>query len=89
MPDTALARAATEPTDRSMWPPMMTITMPMASTRMYEYWSTTLVRFSGLSSVPSVKNVNRATIATNAMKIPLWRRLRRKQILEVGRAGHD
>ena len=29
--------AATEPTDRSMWPATITITMPMARIRMYEY----------------------------------------------------
>ena len=31
---TAPMNAATEPTDRSMWPAMMTITMPMARIRM-------------------------------------------------------
>ena len=29
-------KAATEPTDRSMWPMMMTITMPIARIRMYD-----------------------------------------------------
>ncbi len=33
-PETAPMRATTEPTDRSMWPAMMIITMPIARIRM-------------------------------------------------------
>ena len=33
-PEQAPTNAATDPTDRSMWPAMMTITMPIARTRM-------------------------------------------------------
>ena len=32
--ETAPVSATTDPTDRSMWPPMITMTMPIASTRM-------------------------------------------------------
>ena len=34
MATTMPTNAATEPTDRSMWPAMITITMPMARIRM-------------------------------------------------------
>ena len=33
-PEHAPTKAATEPTERSMWPAMITITMPIARTRM-------------------------------------------------------
>lgn len=65
--DTAPVSATTDPTERSMCPPMITITMPMARIRMYEYCRTMLVRLPGASSTPSVRIANSAMIATNAM----------------------
>ena len=36
-PDIAPMNPAMEPTDRSMWPAMITMTMPIARTRMYPF----------------------------------------------------
>ena len=36
-PETAPTKAATEPTDRSMWPATITITMPIARIKMYPF----------------------------------------------------
>ena len=69
--ETAPVSATTDPTDRSMCPPMMTIIMPIARIRMYEYCRTMFVTLPGLSSTPSVRMVNSPTMATNATKIPL------------------
>ncbi len=69
-PEQAPTKAATEPTDRSMWPAMMTITMPIARTRMYPFCTTRLEMFCGRSRMPSVRNANSATTAISAMKMP-------------------
>jgi hypothetical protein len=58
--------ATTDPTDRSMCPAMITMTMPIASTRMYEYCRMMFVMLIGLSETPSVRIANRAMMATNA-----------------------
>ena len=47
--ETAPVSATTEPTDRSMCPAMITMTMPIARIRMYEYCRTMLVTFVGFS----------------------------------------
>jgi hypothetical protein len=49
-----------------MCPAMITRTMPIASTRMYEYWRTMFVMLPGLSETPSVRIANSATMTTNA-----------------------
>ena len=64
---TAPVSATTDPTDRSMCPPMMMITMPMARMRMYENCRTSVVMFRSLSSSPLVSTENSATISTKAM----------------------
>jgi hypothetical protein len=46
---------------------MMTMTMPIARIRMYEYCRTMLVRLPGESSTPSVRMAKSPMIATNAM----------------------
>ena len=58
-PEQAPTNAATEPTDRSMWPAMMTITMPIARTRMYPFCTTRFEMFCGRSRMPSVRIANR------------------------------
>jgi hypothetical protein len=45
---------------------MITMTMPIASTRMYEYCRTMLVMLPGLRSTPSVRTANNAMMATKA-----------------------
>ena len=40
--------------------------MPIARTRMYEYWRTMLVMLPGLSSTPSVRIAKSATMTTSA-----------------------
>ena len=64
--ETAPVSATTEPTDRSMCPPMIRMTIPIARTRMYEYWRTMLVMLPGLSSTPSVRTAKSATMTTRA-----------------------
>jgi hypothetical protein len=65
--ETAPVSATTEPTERSMCPAMITMTMPMARIRMYEYCRTMLVTFVGFSESPPVRIANSAMITTNAM----------------------
>ena len=69
-PEQAPTNAATDPTDRSMWPAMMTITMPIASTRMYPFWTIRFEMFCGRSRMPLVRIVNSSTTAIRAMKMP-------------------
>jgi hypothetical protein len=64
--------AATEPTDRSMWPAMMTITMPMARIRMYEYCCTTLITLVGSRVSPPDRISNSTMITTSAMTMLYW-----------------
>ena len=65
--------AATEPTDRSMWPAMMTITMPMARMRTYAFWLTRLIRLTGSRVFPPVRISNRMMMTTRAPRMPNWR----------------
>ena len=74
----APTKAATDPTDRSMWPATITITMPMARIRIWAFCTTRFETLSGLSSTPSVVTWNRTTIAASAMIIPYWRMLPRR-----------
>ena len=67
---TAPTKAATEPTDRSMWRAMMTMTMPIARIRIDAFWVSRLVTLSGRSSTPSVLIWKNTTIATRAMTMP-------------------
>ena len=67
--------ATTEPTERSMCPAMITITMPIARIRMYEYCSTMLVRLPAERKA-GFRIAKNATIATKATRMPLWRRFR-------------
>ncbi len=69
-PEQAPTKAATDPTDRSMWPAMMTITMPIASTRMYPFCTTRFEMFCGRSRMPLVRIENSTTTAMSAMKMP-------------------
>jgi hypothetical protein len=67
--------AAIEPTERSMCPATMTISIPMARIRMYEYWLTSEMRLPEFSVRPSVRIWNSRTIATNVKIIPNCRAL--------------
>ena len=62
--------AATDPTDRSMWPATMTSTMPIASTRMYPFCTIRFEMFCGRSRMPLVVIVKNSTTAIRAMKMP-------------------
>mgnify|MGYP006912542273 CR=1 FL=1 len=62
--------AATEPTERSMWPATITITMPMARIRMYPFCTIRLEMFCGRSRMPWVRIENSTTTAMRAMKMP-------------------
>ncbi len=65
--------AATDPTERSMCPMMMTITMPIARIRMYEYWLTTLMRFPEDSVSPVPLKIHVSTWKTTRMTTRLPR----------------
>ena len=67
---TAPVKAATEPTERSMWRATMTITMPTARIRIEAFCVSRLVMLSGRSSTPSVWNWKKITSAASAMTMP-------------------
>ena len=69
------ANAATEPTERSMCPATITMSMPMARIRMYEFCWNSAIRLSDRSVSPSVRIWNSKTIATRVKIIPNWRAL--------------
>ena len=79
----APTKAATEPTDRSMWRATITITMPMARIRICAFCTTRLETLSGLSSTPSVVIWKSTTIAASAMIMPYWRMLPRRMLVRV------
>ena len=55
VPAQAPIRPTTEPTDRSMLPPVrMHSSMPMARMMTYAFWKMRLLTFMGLSSLPPV-----------------------------------
>ncbi|CNL31784.1 Uncharacterised protein [Mycobacterium tuberculosis] len=61
-----------------MCPMMMTITMPIARIRMYEYWLTTLMRFPDDSVSPVPFTIHVSTWKTTRMttrlpRMPNWR----------------
>jgi len=62
--------AATEPTERSMWPAMMTITIPIARIRMYEYCWTMLMMFPGWRVLPPVQIWKNTMMMMSAPRIP-------------------
>ena len=62
--------AATDPTERSMCPAMMTRTIPMAMTRMYELPLKMLMTFSGLRTRPPVMIWKSTMSATSAKIMP-------------------
>ena len=66
--------AATDPTDRSMWPAMITMTMPIASTSTYELPLTMLIMLLGSSVLP-VRIWNSTMMTTRAPRMPNWRPL--------------
>ena len=68
-------KAATEPTDRSMCPAMITSAMPTARISTYAFSVTMLMMLSGVSSIPPVSTWNSSSRKTRAMVIPNWRRL--------------
>ncbi len=65
--------AATDPTDRSMWPAMITSTMPTARMSTYELPLTMLIRFCGVSVFPPVCHWKKMMISTRAPRMPNWR----------------
>ncbi len=68
-------KAATEPTERSMCPATITMSMPMARIRMYEFCWNSAIRLSDRSVSPSVQIWKIKTIATRVKIIPNWRAL--------------
>ena len=72
---TAPTMATIEPTDRSMCPAMMTITIPMARMSTYAFCWMRLLTLPGYNRRPSVRIWNNATMITNAARRPYCRRL--------------
>ena len=63
---------------------MMTITMPIASTRMYPFCTTRLEMFCGRSRMPLVRIENSTTTAISAMKMPFLPRSASTWLQPVG-----
>ncbi len=59
-----------EPTDRSMWPAMMTMTMPAARIITYAFCWIRLATLFGSRSLPSVMISKSRTIAKSAPTMP-------------------
>jgi len=62
-------KPASEPADRSMWPVIITMTIPMARIEVNTDCLNRLDRFRGLRKVPPVIPVKISQIATRAMTI--------------------
>ena len=75
IPDIAPIKHATEPTERSMCPAIMIITMPIARTRMYPFCTTRFDQLSGVIDARfGVVKAKKPIKTSSAIKIPFWRR---------------
>src|SRR6478735_480344 len=68
--------ATTDPTDRSMCPATITMTMPIASTMTYAFCWMRLATLFGYSRRPSVSTWKSRTMTSRAATMPYWRTLR-------------
>src|SRR5690606_5281667 len=73
----APTKAATEPTDRSIWPATMISNMPTAMMTMWLFCRNRLVRLTGRNRMPPVTTWKKAIMMISANRMPYSRMLRR------------